>query len=73
MELSKADLLHRKPASAGTCCDTFMFGSTIQGIACYGVLGCGGKRLYSYLGERSSSVCTLKLEVVGLSKVFVPI
>jgi len=63
MALSKADLLHRKPASAGTCCETFMFRGTRQGTVCYGVLEYDGKWFYSYLGERSSSVCTLKLEV----------
>jgi len=47
MELSKADLLHRKPASAGTCCDTFMFRGTRQGTVCCGVLGYDGKWFYS--------------------------
>lgn len=47
MELTKADLLHSKPASAGTCCDTFRFRSTVQGTVCYGVLGCDGKWFYS--------------------------
>jgi hypothetical protein len=43
MELSEADLLHRNPASAGTCCDTFRFSGTVQGTVCYGVMGCVGK------------------------------
>lgn len=51
MEHSKADLLHRKPASAGTCCDTVMFWGSVQGTVCYGVLGCDGKWFYSYLGK----------------------
>jgi hypothetical protein len=72
MDLTKADLLLRKPASAGACCDTFMFSGFVKGTVCYGVLGCDGKWFYSYLGERASSVFTLKLEVVGLSKVSVP-
>ena len=72
MELSKADLVYRKPASAGTCCDACRFRGTVEGTLCCGVLGYDGKWFYSYLGERSSSFCTLKLEVVGLSKVLVP-
>jgi len=59
MELSKSDLLHRKSASAGTCCETFMFRGTRQGTVCYGVWRYDGKWFYSYLGERSSSLCTL--------------
>jgi len=46
MELWKADLLHRKPASVGTCCDTFRFRGTVQGTVCYGVMGCDGKWCY---------------------------